>query len=200
MIARRARKHRLDAALPAGRRSGARRRPSCRPAPQDRRRRRSPPRPPRAQMMHAERPRLHSRQSRLDRLLVAGSTAWSIRPSTEWEITFQPWNRMLRQPGCAMTRIEDRIAGGQRQDEADQNADRGHDIRDDMLAVGRQRRRAMRLPTCISVRAQTALMQTGDQVDRQAEHRRIRQPRVGECCRGLAARSSVPPRRSARPR
>lgn len=47
--------------------------------------------PARLQVVHAERAGPVRRDGRLDRLGLPGSTAWSIRPSTEWAMTFQPW-------------------------------------------------------------------------------------------------------------
>ena len=71
-------------------------------------------------------------------------------------------------------------------DQADEDADRGDDVGEEMLAVGDQRRRAARRPSRIRNQHQAPLIARGDAADDEARDRRVEHARGEERAIGLA--------------
>ncbi|MCY1511842.1 hypothetical protein D9M68_462820 [compost metagenome] len=69
--------------------------------------------------------------------------------------------------------VEDRVAGRDGKHEADENADRGDDIRQDMVTIGTQRRRAMVAAGCDQHIGPDGVDDSRGEVDRQAQSRRF---------------------------
>ncbi len=122
-----------------------------------------------------------TRADALERLRIG--TASSIRPPIETRISRQPCHRMLSATRRGEDRVEDQPAGGERQDQADEDADRGEHVGEQMDAVGGQRRRAAAAAGAApEPQPQTPLMHAGHgrltarPGDRLVEHMRRAKP------------------------